>query len=203
MPEFVLPTLPACTKRVRIILRIPASGNRITKKPATPTKRKPLDTPETLAPTEDFKMPETLNRPKPLKALKVCKQPGINLDLAEMRSQVPKPPIKVTQHSETAGVPEFVRSTFPACTKRVRIILRIPASGNRITKKPPTSKKRQPLGMPETLVPTEDFKMPATQNLEKTLKAPRTWSPETPKVKESQPILRRSPRAKNSRKASR
>ncbi|KAG0644746.1 hypothetical protein HOY80DRAFT_1097482 [Tuber brumale] len=150
-----------------------------------------------------------------------CTKAEIDSDFAVMRAQLPKPamnntpkaeqtnnfnapkpPIKVTQPSKTTGVLKFVRPASPACTKRVRVILRISASGNRITKNPPTSTKRKSLDIRRTLASIQDFKMPATLNRPKPLNALRTSSAETPKVNESQPHLRRSPRAKNSQKPS-
>ncbi|KAG0643281.1 hypothetical protein HOY80DRAFT_1033746 [Tuber brumale] len=142
--------------------------------------------------------------PKPLmkNTPTACTEAGIDSDLADMRAHLPKPPIKVAQHSETAGVLKFVQDAFPASTKPLRIILKIPTSGNKITKKPPTSRKWKPLDITKTLGPTEDFKVPATLNRPRMAKAPTASSPEKPKVKELRPLLKRSPRAKNSPKVS-
>ncbi|KAG0128456.1 hypothetical protein HOY82DRAFT_541295 [Tuber indicum] len=137
---------------------------------------------------------------------RVCTKPGIGSDTAETRDQLPKPPVSIGQHPETAGVLEFVKAAFPTGTKPLRIILRIPVPGNRITKKPPTSKKqkkqKKPLDIPKTPVSTEVFKMPAALNGPKPVKAPRAPSPEKEKVKESQPPLRRSTRPRKSPKFS-
>ncbi|PWW74938.1 hypothetical protein C7212DRAFT_345846 [Tuber magnatum] len=135
-------------------------------------------------------------------APKACTRAEIDSDLAEMRAQPPKPPVKFSQHAETAEVLELVRAAFPVGTKQLRVVLKIPVSGGRIAKKPPVLKKPKSFKIPKTSMSVESFKMPATLNRPKPVKSARAPSPEKAILKESQPPVRRSPRIKNSLKVS-
>lgn len=104
--------------------------------------------------------------------------------------------MKISQHVETAEVLEFVKAALPEDAKQLRVVLRIPVSGNRIRKKLPVPKKPKTFKPPKASVSAESFMMPATPNGLKP-GAVRTPSPKNAKVKIVQSPIRRSPRIKN------
>ncbi|RPA98923.1 hypothetical protein L873DRAFT_1807616 [Choiromyces venosus 120613-1] len=125
----------------------------------------------------------------------------IDSDLAAMRVQLPKLPEKIGQELKATEVLEPAK-TAPRGAKKLKVVLKIPASGNRIAKKKPVQKKQKTVQKKQKTVtilnasvPVIVFKIPAIPDRSKPIKPP---SPEKKKVKEFQPPARRSSRVKKS-----